>query len=431
LAHTLVHERVYTQLQERMDRTVTGAPASPTLIQILKLLYSPQEAEIARQLPSLPTPVTALARQLGVPAGQLDDRLSRMAQRGVVLDLSRGDERLYALPPVVIGFFEYTFMRTREDVPLAELAQLFEQYMLEDASFARSVFAGQTQLGRALIHEEALPADDYVEVLDWERTSEVIGSASCISLSLCSCRHKASHLDRACDRPLETCLSLNYGAETIIRMGAGRQISAAEALDIVQEAKALGLAQIGDNVRRRPAYICNCCGCCCGMIQALRTFNLPNAIVTSNWLMAVDASHCKGCGKCVKACPVEAIELVIEQVDGRKRGRAVVNEALCLGCGVCLHACPNGGIRFEPRLHRVYTPETIFEQVIAMAVERGKLADLVLPVSENLGYRALGRIIKVVERSTPARAALAVAPLRSAFLDGVVKAGKAMVKVNL
>jgi ferredoxin len=167
------------------------------------------------------------------------------------------------------------------------------------------------------------------------------------------------------------------------------------------------------------------------MIQALKTFNLPNAIVTSNWLMAVDASRCKGCGKCVKACPVEAIELVIEQVDGRKRGRAVVNEALCLGCGVCLHACPSGGIHFEPRPRRVYTPETIFDQVIAMAVERGKLADLVLPLSENLGYRALGRIIKVVERSAPARAAIAVAPLRSAFLDGVIRAGKTMVKINL
>jgi len=60
---------------------------------------------------------------------------------------------------VVIGFFEFTFMRARDDMPMAELAHLFHEYMSSDDRFARAVFPGKTQLGRSLIHEEALPQE--------------------------------------------------------------------------------------------------------------------------------------------------------------------------------------------------------------------------------------------------------------------------------
>ena len=292
------------------------------------------------------------------------------------------------------------------------------------------MFGGKTQLGRALIREEVLPDGDFSEVLDWERASEIIRSASAISLSLCSCRHKASHLGKACERPQETCLTLNYGAEAIIRMGVGRQIDAGQALVILAEAKAAGLAQVVDNVQRTPTYICNCCGCCCGMIQAMKTFDLRNAIVTSNWIMAVDQASCTGCGKCVRACPVDAIELVIEKVDGKRRGRAVRDESLCLGCGVCAAACKTGSITFQPRAQCVYTPETVFDRMVAMAIERGKLADLIFEQPELLSSQALRRIVKIVEGSLPFKAAMAIAPLRSAFLNGVVKVAELAVPLE-
>jgi ferredoxin len=425
MGHRVSSKQAYLDLQTRLDRNVTGAPSSPTFIKILKLLYSPREAELAAHLPTIPTSLETLARQLGVPAPELDKQLTAMAQRGVVIDLSRDEKRYFALPPVVIGFFEYTFMRSRDDVPLAELAKLFDAYMHEDDSFARSVFQGQTQLGRALIREEVLPENDYTEVLDWERASQVIGEASALSVSLCSCRHKAMHLDKACARPMETCMTLNMGAETMIRMGNARRITRAEAFDILAQSKEAGLAQVADNVQSEPSYICNCCGCCCGMMQAIRTFDLRHAIVTSNWLMHVDRATCKGCAKCVKACPVNAIRLVVQKVDGKNRGWVEVDETLCLGCGVCAATCDKGSITFQPRAQRVYTPETMYDRVIAMALERGKLADLIFAQPEKLSHRALKRIIQVVEKSPPFQAALAIAPLKSAFLDGIVRAAKA------
>lgn len=424
MGHKVKSEREYRLLQQQLDRNVTGAPESPTFMKILQLLFSEDEAELASRIPSQPIPLDILSHKLGIPQDQLSDKMTEMAQRGLVIDMEHNGQRYIALPPVVIGFFEFTFMRTRNDLPMAELAHLFEEYMTENDLFVRSVFQGQTQLGRSLVREEALPEGDHTEILDWERASQIVQSSSAVALSRCACRHKASLLGNACDKSQLTCLTLNYAAEAMIRTGLSRSITIAEAMRIMEKCKEAGMAQTGDNVQRKVSYICNCCGCCCGMIHAIKTFNIRNAIVTSNWIMEVDRSNCKGCGKCAEICPVHAIKIV-EEREGKKKHRwAVRDESLCLGCGVCYSACEFGGVTMKSRPKRVFTPETIFDRVTAMAIERGKLVDLIFNEHEKLSHRALARIIGVIEKSPPFKAAMAIEPLKSAFLGTMVERAK-------
>jgi ferredoxin len=210
----------------------------------------------------------------------------------------------------------------------------------------------------------------------------------------------------------------------MVRTGVARPITIEEAMRILEESKETGLAQTGDNVQRKVAYICNCCGCCCGMVQAIKTFDIRNAIVTSNWISAVDISMCKGCGKCATVCPVEAIGIAQEGEGKKKRKWAVCDNALCLGCGVCYSACKFGGITMKSREKRVLTPETIFDRIVSMAMERGMLANLLFDEPERLSHRALGRIVGILEKSPPFKAAMAIEPLRSAFLSSVVKGAK-------
>ena len=424
MGHTVNPDKEYRLLQQRLDDMVTGAPDSPVLMQILSLLFTPEDAGLARRVPMRPTALEHLAPKVGMPAEELDGRVTDMAARGLLLDFWHNGRRYVMLPPVVVGFFEFVFMRARPDLPMAELAQLFEQYMGGDDRFARAVFGGQTQVGRSLVREEALPQDDHTEILDWERASRLIETATALGVSMCACRHKQQHLGKACDAPMDVCLTLNGAAETMARNGIARPITREEGLRILVESKEAGLAQTGDNVQRGISYICNCCGCCCGMMKAMKTFNLRNAIVTSNWVMEVDSTCCKGCGKCVKACPAEAITLVETEVNGRKQKKASVEPELCLGCGVCYGACKSGGIQMKPRAKRVLTPETAFERVVTMAIERGKLSSLLFSDPERLSHRALGWMLGLLEKSPPYKVAMAVQPLRSAFLNRLVQAAK-------
>ena len=53
----------------------------------------------------------------------------------------------------------------------------------------------------------------------------------------------------------------------------------------------------------------------------------------------VNEAMCRACGKCVDACPYNAISLE-EREEGKEA--AYVQEALCKGCGSCAVACPTG-----------------------------------------------------------------------------------------
>jgi len=77
-----------------------------------------------------------------------------------------------------------------------------------------------------------------------------------------------------------------------------------------------------------------------------------------------------------------------------------------------------------PREQRVYTPETMFDRHVAMAIERGKLSDLIFGDSDGFSHLAMARILGALERSAPARAVMAIEPLKSVFLSRIVAAAR-------
>ena len=65
--------------------------------------------------------------------------------------------------------------------------------------------------------------------------------------------------------------------------------------------------------------------CPAGSCEKLRSFS-------------IDPALCKGCTKCAKACPVEAIS-------GKVREPFVIDPAACIKCGACLTSCPFQAIK--------------------------------------------------------------------------------------
>jgi len=310
-------------------------------------------------------------------------------------------------------------MRVRDDLDQKVLSELFHQYLNVEEDFVKHLFTdGETQLGRVFVQEPVLSNENAIHVLDHERASEVIETASHIGIGLCYCRHKMEHMGRACDAPMEICMTFGSSAESLIKHGHARRIAQEECRDLLDEAYGRGLVQFGENVRQRVNFICNCCGCCCEAMLAQKRFGSLQPVHTTNFIPVVDDEECGGCGKCARACPVEAMGMVSANDPAKpKRLKAVLDENLCLGCGVCLRACASGDITLRSREERVITPLNSVTRTVTMAIERGMLEHLIFDNRVLRSHRALAAVLGVVLKLPPLKQALASSQLRSRFVE--------------
>jgi len=416
----LVMKEEYRKLRRRLDGNPVGAPDSEALYDILSLLFTPEEASIASRMPYGFSSTRRLAKLLKMEVVQLEPRLDEMANKGLLFDLRKGDKSLWFLNPLVIGFFEFSMMRIRPTMDQKVVAHKIWEYMFEDPrlAFVNELAGGKTQLFRPLAHEPTLD-ENVVEILDYDRASYMIESATAWTVGLCHCRHVAHHRGRDCKvaNGMENCLSFNEPAGYFARRGMGRAISKEESLAIMEDCRARGMAQIGDNIKSHGNFICNCCNCCCEILESCRRLRTTVPLLSSNFIASMRMDTCKQCGICAKWCPVEAFQVLR---DGKKK-KITLNDSVCLGCGVCATKCPNGSVKMVARPARVFTPENTLERVVLMALERGKLQNLLFDDPENITHDVLRMFTKVLLKLGPGRQAMAQGQVKSAFMSSFLK----------
>ena len=420
----------YRELVHRLDAGTAPLPEpqDPKAWQgwreILEILFTPEEAALASTLPVMPASLERIAARVALAPEVLKPRLDAMAAKGLVMDLvsKRTGKTTYLLSPPVIGFFEFSMMRAHDSIPKKRMAEALEAYIHNDETFARGVFGHETVIGRALAHESALDGESVPDVLDWERATRVIETATQIAVSLCYCRHKAEHLGTSCGAPVEVCLSLNGGAEFVLRHDFGRRIDKDQALRILADSRERGLVQIADNVKDQPSYLCNCCGCCCGQLQSINQYGL-RAVNPSGFVAKNHPDNCVGCSRCARACPIANITMAPSRSEkpGKKNDmHPQLEEERCIGCGVCADACNKDAMRMERREKQPYVAVNTIERVLRMALERGKLADLLFDEGESRGHRVLHHLIQALTRLPPAQRALASEQVKSVFVKAVL-----------
>lgn len=417
------HRSGYAELTDRLNRSPQGAPPSESLHKILKILFSEREAELIALLPIKP-----FTAEKAAEIWKLDQTLARniledLAGRAMLVDIEMNGQTTYILPPPMAGFFEFSMMRTRGDVDQKALAELFYQYLNVEEDFIKALFVdGETQLGRVFVQEPMLSSENALHVLDYERASEVIRTASHRAISTCYCRHKMQHVGRDCDAPKEICMTFNTSAASLSRHGHARPVDTAECLDLLDQAQEHGLVQFGENVRERVNFICNCCGCCCEAMIAARKFGTLHPVHTTNFLPVVDEDACNGCGKCASACPVEAMSIVSANDPHQpKRRKARVEENICLGCGVCVRACPEKSLSLTDREKRIITPLNSVHRTVVMAIERGKLQHLFFDNRVLWNHRALAAVLGVILKLPPVKQIMASTQVKSRFMEYIVQ----------
>ncbi|PLX39881.1 MAG: (Fe-S)-binding protein [Deltaproteobacteria bacterium] len=411
----------YQKLSERLNRYPQGAPPTELLFKILKILFKEEEARLVSLLPIKPFTARKAASIWKVSEPRAKKSLEALATRALLVDFEENGEVLYVLPPPMAGFFEFSMMRVRDDIDQRALGELFYQYMNVEEDFIKALFTdGETQLGRVFINEPALDGAA-AHVLDYERATEVIRTASHMGVSLCYCRRKMEYVGKSCSAPLDICMTFNTSAQSLIRHGHARAVDICEGLDLLEEAYENNLVQFGENVRESVNFICNCCGCCCEAMIAARRFAAMHPIHTSNYLPALDVDKCSGCGKCVEICPVEAMGLVsLNDPNNPKKKRARLEEDICLGCGLCVRGCPSmGAVVMVERDKRVLTPLNGAHRAVLMAIERGKLQELLFDNKVLWSHRALGAFLGAFLKLPPVKRVLATEQVRSRFLEGL------------
>ena len=411
-------EEHYEQLVTRLNKFPQGAPPSELLYKILDNLLSDKEAGFMARLPVKPFTAEEASRYLKMELFETRQLLEGLASRAVLVDVERDGESVYTMPPPMPGFFEFSLMRLRDDVDQQVLSELYQQYCTVEDDFMGALMDGETQIGRVFVNESVLQPQ--IEVLDYERASEVIQTATHRGISTCYCRFKKDQVGGTCDAPLDICMTFNSSAESLTRHGFAREVEVAESLDLLQLAYEHNLVQFGENARTGVNFICNCCDCCCEAMIAARRFEERRAF-RSNFLPEVDEESCTGCGQCVDVCPMEAITLVsAHDAQHPRRKKARVQADICIGCGVCARVCPTQSIEMQSQPERLLTPMNTTHRVVLMAIERGKLQDLIFDRQLLWSQRSLAALLGALLKLPPLKQALATEQVRSRYLEALI-----------
>jgi ferredoxin len=217
-----------------------------------------------------------------------------------------------------------------------ELAHLVEKY-LADGGLA-GIMRPQPAIHRVVPAQKAIKSE---WVLPYDDVRAILLAAKTFRVRECICRVQQNQIGRRCDFPSETCINFSSSEAPSGSEDAGPdwRISKEEALALLDRTEEIGLVHTVSNVKKGIGYVCNCCGCCCGILRGITDFGIENSVAHANYFAVIDPAECLGCGTCSQRCQVHAIS--------DSDGVATVDRSKCIGCGLCVTGCPNGVAKLE------------------------------------------------------------------------------------
>ena len=321
-------DSAYKLLAEALDSLPNGFPSTESGIElrILKKLFSPEEAALAAQLTGIWESLDQVAERLEIPARDLRAQFSAMAKRGLIWIDRRDGKAFFRLAPFIVGFYEEQVATIDHD-----LAHMVEEYFRQGG--VKGIMQPQPALHRVLPAQGAVKTE---WVLPYDDVKAILEKANTFNVRNCICRIEQDLLgSRQCDFPLDICLGFSEHEREPVE----GDISKEEALALLKKSEQIGLVHTVSNVTTGLGYVCNCCGCCCGILRGITEFGVANSVAYANYYAVIDSDLCIGCGACIDRCQVDAI------LD--RDGVSVVQVEKCIGCGLCVTGCPESAAILE------------------------------------------------------------------------------------
>ncbi|MBC2716125.1 MAG: 4Fe-4S binding protein [Desulfobacteraceae bacterium] len=323
-------DEIYHKLAKLLDTLPNGFPATPNGVEIklLKKIFTPEEADLFMDLRLTAETPKQIAERTGRPLKGLDEQLVSMWKRGELFGVDLNGFKMFKMIPWVLGIYE--FQLKRMDREFAELCEEYAPFM------AKQFFTEKPQFMQTIPIEQEI--SEKHETLSYEKVSTIIENGLSFAVADCICKKEKSLLDERCDKPMEVCLAIAPIPGAFDNFAHwGRPISKQEAYDVLKTSEEAGLVHLTQNIESEHFFICNCCGCCCGILRGMNEYGFTDAI-NSNFCAKIDPDTCISCGVCEEErCQVKAIE----EVDEVFR----VIEERCIGCGLCISTCPSESIQ--------------------------------------------------------------------------------------
>jgi H+/Na+-translocating ferredoxin:NAD+ oxidoreductase subunit B len=331
----------YDQLLEVVSKFPVPIPKTENLRKILEIILTEEEAGLAAKVPNSPMKIslTKYCEKNGVEPEIVRPVFESMADKGVIWTKEKNGEPMYALFPLAPGFIEFQFMKGETDARSKKLAEVFHEYYFE--GFGKQSFAAISEpVMRAVPIEKEIPLSGQ-QIHPYEKVKDLILSTKKKALTTCFCRHEYELLDKACDKPKDVCMVMGNMSDFAVERGFARLASDEEMLMALDRAEEAGLVHTTSNTIESAGFMCNCCGCCCGVLGTITKLNIPGAVAHSHYIVAHDEDACIDCGDCVDRCQLHALTMSDEKLN--------VDLQRCIGCGLCMSACESDAIKLERR----------------------------------------------------------------------------------
>jgi len=373
---------IYAGLIEHLRDWIFDLPESKLLMPMLEMRFTPEEAEFLAGFPHMPTTIEQLSERYGLSTGELQGIMQPMMRKGFIYRVEGRSAVRYSLPDSLFVFYRMPGWRGEEGAWNRELAPLINRYYID--KMGADILGYPTKILRAI--PVAHTVADTRRILPYEDILDFMEREEYHTVSTCACRHR-HNLDpdfETCEHETENCLHFGRLGRYIVQNDMGREISREETLEILEAAAEAGLVHSISNTREGMDTICNCCSCCCLMLEPVKSLPSPQrGHQRSNYMLDINHDTCKACGLCAKRCPVDALELKdkegVPKVDasGKKLKardyKEVVYQAdLCIGCGVCVYKCPTQSLSLVHRETEEDIPQNMSDIGSRFLSERGR-----------------------------------------------------------
>jgi electron transport complex protein RnfB len=349
----------YEALRQKMNLFFINTPKAPSIMKILRHLFTPEEAEM---LSLFNTPfldartVEDFANRAKKDVAYVKKIFDKLCRRGLLFKYTnkKDNQDYYSLMAMLPGLFEF-YYSANSNLNLEQEAQpagWFEDFRLniyQDEVRSTSpwvrILPAVAPVEKLITVNQGVSSDP--EILPFEVAKEVLAQCKSIVVIPCACRVHGRYLGRDVSKyPIETCMMLNTWADYAISQGFGRELSKREAQDLLHACSKAGLVHSTMN-SMQTSFICNCdpenCLILAGFIQ--RRYN--DTLTRSNFAPIRNHPICTQCGTCVVKCPTKALSH--HYPHGSKLEDDFINfrEELCIGCGICATNCPQSAINMQ------------------------------------------------------------------------------------